>query len=74
MKRWTAVLGVFPLLVVAGPAWAGGCSMCKTYVSDPADPMARSLNAGILLLFSMPFILVGILGLLAWADRAKETA
>jgi hypothetical protein len=36
--------------------------MCKTVVSSVDDPMARGLNWGILLLFAMPFSLVGAFG------------
>lgn len=34
-----------------------GCAMCATYINGPNDPLAKAMNASILFLLSMPFVL-----------------
>jgi hypothetical protein len=41
---------------------AQGCAMCRTALGGPEDPLAAGLNASILFLMSMPFVLVASVG------------
>ena len=50
--------------IVPEQAFGQGCAMCKTALGGPEDPLAIGLNASILFLMSMPFVLIGSVG--AW--------
>jgi hypothetical protein len=56
---WVALWGIVP-----EQAFGQGCAMCKTALGGPEDPLAVGLNASILFLMSMPFVLIGSVG--AW--------
>ena len=45
------------LALVPGQALAQGCAMCGTALQDESDPLVSSLNASILFMMSMPFML-----------------
>lgn len=50
--------------IVPEQAFGQGCAMCKTALGGPEDPLAIGLNASILFLMSMPFVLLASVG--AW--------
>ncbi len=56
-------------LTASGPAFAGGCAMCRTAVTDTSDPFASGLNAGILFLLALPFVLTSTVGGIVWWAR-----
>ena len=68
--RKPLLLGIPALAVLAsGPAFAGGCAMCRTAVTDTSDPFTKGLNAGIYCLLVLPFLLTGTVGGIVWWFR-----
>lgn len=50
------------------------CPMCRMAAEsnlDSGGTEGRGLNTGILYLFSMPYLIAGVLGLLWWKNRVK---
>ena len=47
------------LLLLPGELLAQGCAMCATYSGGTEDPIAKGMNASVLFLVSMPFLVVG---------------
>ena len=64
VRRALTVLsvGAWTVAGLLASASAGGCAMCRSYVSSDADPMAKGLDTGILFLMAMPFLLAGAIG------------
>jgi hypothetical protein len=78
----TALVALYSLLL-PHVAIAQGCSMCKTALDGPPDPLTQAFNVSSILLMAAPYTLVGIFA--AWivvatrrrdreAARAESTA
>lgn len=76
MKRWTQILLILLLLIVAIDASAQ-CAMC-TAVADEAvkngSSQAAGLNKGVLYLFVTPYLLVATIGIYWWRRKLKAQA
>jgi len=60
------------LLVVSTPEITAQCPMCKLSAESnlrDGGTAGRGLNAGILYMFAMPYLLVGTLGFLWYRNR-----
>ena len=57
---WLGLVAVWA--IVPEQAFGQGCAMCKTALGGPEDPLAIGLNASILFLMSMPFVLLASVG------------
>ena len=71
-------LGFTLLFCVAGEVMAQ-CPMCKAAVetgkADGPSPMAEGLNNGILYLFVLPYLMVGLIGFLLYRGyKARKNA
>lgn len=75
-KKLATVLLMLVLLVfIFQPDLYGQCPMCKMSAESNlknGGTEGRALNAGILYMLAMPYLLVGILGYVWWKKRKKE--
>jgi hypothetical protein len=70
-----AVLAVLCSLLLPSVTLAQGCSMCKTALDGPPDPLTQAFNVSSLLLMAAPYTLVGMFA--AWivvATRRRDRA
>ena len=76
MKKNVWILGgLFFLLFLAflSPA-AAQCAMCKGAAQTGLDPehAGKSLNLGIIMMFGMPYLIVGFIAFVWWKNRKTE--
>jgi hypothetical protein len=71
-RKWPALTTLLLGLAVTETVPAQ-CAMCKTALltSPEGQALARGLNAGILLLLSAPFLLVGAVGMAIWIMQRR---
>ncbi len=54
---------------------AQGCAMCKTAIGGAEDPLAKGINASIIFMMGVPFVLFGAVGgwltYMFWGYRAE---
>lgn len=65
------VLFIFPL----GIELVAQCPMCRMAAESNLDnggTEGRGLNTGILYLFSMPYLIAGVLGFIWWRNKIKD--
>jgi len=76
MKKWSLLLFIFLLLIVAIDVSAQ-CAMC-TAVADEAvrngSAQTAGLNKGVLYLFVTPYLLVATIGIYWWRRKLKAEA
>jgi hypothetical protein len=58
MKKWSMILILLVLLLVSPELWAQ-CSICTKSAQQLGEGPAKALNAGILYLAAMPFLIFG---------------
>lgn len=58
------VLAGLVALLLPASALAQGCSMCKTALDGPLDPLSEAFNVSTLFLLAAPYTVVGTFG--AW--------
>ena len=74
--KWTGVLVTFVLLFVTESLLAQ-CPMCRMSLEsnlEDGGTMGRTINVGILYMLGMPYLLVGLLGLIWYKNRKKMEA
>lgn len=74
--KWTGVLVTFVLLFVTESLLAQ-CPMCRMSLEsnlEDGGTMGRTINAGILYMLGMPYLLVGLLGYIWYKNRKKMEA
>ena len=74
--KWTGVLVIFVLLLVTESLLAQ-CPMCRMSLEsnlEDGGTMGRTINAGILYMLGMPYLLVGLLGYIWYKNRKKMEA
>jgi len=74
MKRQILIIFIISLFlfVVSTPELAAQCPMCKLSAESnlrDGGTAGKGLNAGILYMFAMPYLLVGTLGFLWYRNR-----
>ena len=76
--KYVAVIGVFALLFCFAGDLMAQCPMCKAAVetgkNDGVSPMAEGLNTGILYLFTLPYLLLGLLGFILYRNYKSKKA
>lgn len=77
--KYIAVFAVLALLMCVAGDLVAQCPMCKAAVESAGDggpsPMAKGLNNGILYLFVLPYLMVGLVGFLlyrGYQNRKKQ--
>jgi hypothetical protein len=77
MKQFAVVAWVaLVVLALVGADGSAQCVMCKAVAEDSAEAegMGRGLNTGILYLMAVPYLLLGVLGLLWYRNRKRTGA
>ena len=75
MKAKILIILFVLLIVPFGIELLAQCPMCRMAAESNLDnggTEGRGLNTGILYLFSMPYLIAGILGLIWWRNRVKD--
>ncbi len=68
---------IFLLIVLILPEMTAQCPMCKMSAESNlknGGTEGRALNAGILYMLALPYLLVGFLGYVWWKKRKKDEA
>ena len=76
MRKWLFVLILLAIFIVLGQDdLAAQCPMCRMSAESnlkDGGTAGKGLNAGILYMLSMPYLLVGVLGYIWWKNRKPE--
>lgn len=75
MKAKSFYIILILLLLPFGVELMAQCPMCRMAAESNLDnggTEGRGLNTGILYLFSMPYLIAGILGFIWWRNRVKD--
>ena len=75
MKVKTLIILLVLLILPFGMELLSQCPMCRMAAESNLDnggTEGRGLNTGILYLFSMPYLIIGILGFIWWKNRLKD--
>lgn len=65
---------LFVLMITGSTPAAAQCAMCRASVESNlknGGQVARGLNIGVLFMLSMPYLVVGTIGLVWWRHRRK---
>lgn len=75
MKKFLIVFGLIVMLVLTGADTWAQCAMCRGSVESSMgngrNNVGVGLNTGIMYLFVMPYLLVGVIGYL-WYRNSKK--
>lgn len=76
MKYWIQSLTLLVIFCVFALEAIAQCPMCKAAVesADTGPQAASSLNAGILYLFALPYLGIGLIGFLWYRRRQRFVA
>jgi hypothetical protein len=69
MKKWSLILVLMTLLLVIGDAALAQCSICTKTTQQMGRQPASGLNAGILYLAAMPFLIFSYIGYRWWKSN-----
>lgn len=76
MRKWLFVLILLAIFMVLGQDdLAAQCPMCRMSAESnlrDGGTAGKGLNAGILYMLSMPYLLVSVLGYIWWKNRKPE--
>ncbi len=75
MKAKSLFIVLILLVLPFGAELLAQCPMCRMAAESNLDnggTEGRGLNTGILYLFSMPYLIAGILGFIWWRNRVKD--
>jgi len=68
MKKWSLIILV---LLIADAAFAQ-CSICTKTVQQMGEQPGKGLNAGIIYLASMPFLIFSYIGYRWWKSQKED--
>lgn len=71
LKKYSVVILVFGLCIIASAAVQAQCSICTKTAAQLGEKPAKGLNAGIIYLALTPFAVVGFIGY-RWWKKEKE--
>lgn len=75
MKRITAILLGVVFMMLFTASVSAQCSICTKTAQQMGEKPAKALNAGILYLMTVPYLVVGFVGYRLWKqnqDKGKE--
>jgi len=75
MKAKSFILILALLIFPFGMELLAQCPMCRMAAEsnlDAGGTEGRGLNTGILYLFSMPYLIAGVLGFIWWRNRVRD--
>lgn len=66
MKKWSMILILLVLLLVSADVAFAQCSICTKTAQQMGERPAKALNAGIIYLAAMPFLIFSYIGYQWW--------
>ena len=66
MKKWSAILSLILVFCLEGLKVSAQCSICTKSAQQLGEGPAQGLNAGIIYLAAMPFLIFGYIGYRWW--------
>ena len=75
MKSKTLIVLLVLLILPFGMDLLAQCPMCRMAAESNLDnggTEGRGLNTGILYLFSMPYLIAGVIGFIWWKNKIKN--
>ena len=71
MKKWGLILITMVLLLVSAEAFSQ-CSICTKTAQQMGERPAKALNAGIIYLAAMPFLIFSYIGYRWWKSQKED--
>ncbi|MGB8192840.1 MAG: hypothetical protein WCF67_13010 [Chitinophagaceae bacterium] len=71
MKKWSLIIVLLLLLLVSSDVAYSQCSICTKSAQQLGERPAKALNAGILYLAAMPFMIFSYIGYRWWKSNRK---
>ena len=71
MKKWGLILITMVLLLVGAEAFSQ-CSICTKTAQQMGERPAKALNAGIIYLAAMPFLIFSYIGYRWWKSQKED--
>ena len=72
MKKWSLILVMMVLMLVVSDAAFSQCSICTKTAQQMGERPAKALNAGILYLAAMPFLIFSYIGYRWWKSQKSS--
>jgi hypothetical protein len=72
MKKWSLILVLMALLLVISDVALAQCSICTKTAQQMGEQPAKGLNAGILYLAAMPFLIFSYIGYRWWKSQRED--
>lgn len=72
MKKWGLILAFMALLLISSGAAFSQCSICTKSAQQLGEGPAKALNAGIIYLAAMPFLIFGYIGYRWWKSQKND--
>ena len=72
MKKWGLILILMVLLLISSEAALAQCSICTKTAQQMGERPAKALNAGILYLAAMPFLIFSYIGYRWWKSQKPD--
>ena len=72
MKKWSLILVLLVVLLITSDAAFSQCSICTKTAQQMGERPAKALNAGILYLAAMPFLIFTYIGYRWWKSQKPD--
>jgi hypothetical protein len=72
MKKWGLILVLMALLLISSEVAFSQCSICTKTSQQLGERPAKALNAGIIYLAAMPFLIFSYIGYRWWKSQQKD--
>ena len=72
MKKWGLILVLMVLLLIGSKAAFSQCSICTKTAQQMGERPAKALNAGIIYLAAMPFLIFSYIGYRWWKSQKED--
>jgi hypothetical protein len=72
MKKWGLILVLMALLLISSEVALAQCSICTKTAQQMGERPAKALNAGILYLAAMPFLIFSYIGYRWWKSQRPD--
>jgi hypothetical protein len=72
MKKWSLIMVLLVLLLISSDAVFSQCSICTKSAQQMGERPAKALNAGILYLAAMPFLIFTYIGYRWWKSQKSD--
>jgi amino acid transporter len=72
MKKWSLILALLVLMLISFEPAFSQCSICTKSAQQLGERPAKALNAGILYLAAMPFLIFSYIGYRWWKSQKNN--